>query len=172
MNFPLIRLATNNDTRELYELHKSYQKENLKNITNGFLSRCYSLSYFEKAIEKYDILAFDDNGLLVGYVLINTVENNEHLSSVTSLYSSKNPSAKNLSVAYSYQILIVKQWQGTGFFSYATESYFRYYSKRYDILVSTISKENQRSLLGHLQNGWNIWHENDQLYFVDAKIKN
>lgn len=163
-----IRKGIKNDTINLVALNKLWFKPNLKNNDNGFLSVTYDSTFFETIIENDDLLVFERESKIVGYVLVNTIFNTQHIENIKSEYFELKPQAKQNKIAFSYQILVDKILQGTGFFYTAQQEYFKYYKSKYELLISTVSKENLRSITAHKKAGW-TFIDTSKHYFIIEK---
>ncbi len=164
----MVRTATFQDIDKLVHLNLSWHKPNLPDTRNGFLSVTYNHAFFEGVIEKNDLLVFIQEKKLLGYVLVNTIVDTPHVTKIKSEYLFNRPKNKSKSIAYSYQILIDTPLQGTGFFYNAQIQYFNFFKSKYEIFVSTINKENFRSISAHKKANW-IFIDTPYHYFIIEK---
>lgn len=160
-----IRTGRISDLTELVELNHKWYKPNLADINNGYLSVIYDMDFFEKIIRNKDLMVFTKEDKIAGYVLVNTVIATPHIDTVRKEYNESRPENNLKSVAFSYQILVDKELQGTGFFIEAQKEYFSYFKSKYEILVSTVNKENPRSIAAHKKAGW-IFIDTPKHYFI------
>jgi len=165
-----IRPATINDTDNLVQLNHIWFKPNLTDTENGFLSVTYGHDFFNSIIGNNDLLVFVDNKNIVGYVLVNTVQITNRIHNVKAEYFNKRPNNLTKKIAFSYQILVDKTFQGTGFFYKAQTQYFDYFRKKYDILVSTVSKENSRSIAAHKKAGWSFIDTTNNYFLIEQQL--
>ncbi len=163
-----IRKGLKTDTDNLVELNRLWFRPNLESNDNGFLSVTYDGTFFESIIDNDDLLVFERESKIVGYVLVNTTINTQHIENIKSEYFELKPEAKKDSIAFSYQILVDKILQGTGFFYSAQKEYFNYYKTKYDVLISTVNKENLRSIKAHEKAGW-TFIDTKKYYFIIEK---
>jgi RimJ/RimL family protein N-acetyltransferase len=164
-----IRKGRLTDLTELVELNHKWFKPNLADIENGFLSVTYDTTFFEEIIRNEDLMLFTRKGKILGYVLVNTVLMTPHIDSVRNEYYNNRPENKSKSIAFSYQIIVDKELQGTGFFIEAQKEYFNYFRTKYDLLVSTVSKENPRSVAAHKKAGW-TFIDTPKYYFIIEQL--
>ncbi|MFY7879659.1 MAG: hypothetical protein ACOVP6_06280 [Lacibacter sp.] len=165
-----IRQATLSDTDDLVRLNNIWYKPNLTDTENGFLSVTYGHDFFNSIISNEDLLVFIDNDKLVGYVLVNTVIETPHIDNLKKEYFALRPINKTRSIAFSCQILIDKPLQGTGFFYEAQKEYSLYFKKKYELLVSTVSKQNIRSLAAHKKSGWTFIDTPKEYYLAEYQL--
>ncbi len=161
----VIRLGCLYDVNSLVELNQLWFKLNVKNIENGFLSIAYDDSFFINIINNNDLIVFTNKNKIEGYVLINTVIRTSHVDNLKTEYFINRIESQSKKIAFSYQILINKSFQGTGFFYKAQKEYFKHFKKKYDLLVSTVSKENIRSIKAHKKAGW-TFIDTSKNYFI------
>ena len=166
----ITRIGVNTDLPELVNLNKSWYKPNLPDKTNGFLSVIYDDIFFENIIANSDLLVFLNKKKAVGYVLVNTVIETLHINKVKAEYYRHNPEAKNMKIAYSYQILLDKTLHGTGFFYEAKNQYVKHFKQKYDLLVSTVSKDNIRSIAAHKKAGWTFIDTSDIYFLIELSL--
>jgi len=164
----IIRKGQKSDTDNLVALNRLWFKPNLENNDNGFLSVTYDNTFFESIIENDDLLVFEKESQIVGYVLVNTIINTQHIENIKLEYFELKPYAKKKEIAFSYQILVDKILQGTGFFYSAQKEYFNYYKTKYSVLISTVNKENLRSIKAHEKAGW-TFIDTKKYYFIIEK---
>lgn len=164
--FPCLRLAHLNDIANLVELNNAWFKPNLKNQVNGFLSVKYDDSYFASIIANNDLIVFTHADRLVGYALVNTIIRTAHIDDIQNEYNLIYPLSTFKNIAFSYQILIDSGYQGMGFFQKAEEEYIGYFKKKYDLIVSTVSKENHRSIAAHRKTGWSFLETQKNYYII------
>jgi len=165
-----IRQATFYDTDNLVRLNHIWYKPNLEDIENGFLSVTYGHDFFNSIIANGDLLVFIDRENIVGYVLVNTVQITDRIKNVRNEYFNERPENLTKKTAFSYQILIDKILQGTGYFYRAQTEYFDYFRKKYDILVSTVSKENSRSISAHKKAGWTFIDTTNNYFIIEQQL--
>ena len=165
-----IRKAVADDVDALVQLNFAWYRPNLPDINNGFLSVTYDDSYFKNIIDKDDIVVFTAGDKLIGYALVNTAVKTRHVLSIQEEYFSYRPANIHSKVAFSYQILIDKDFQGTGFFYEAQKEYLKYFATKYDWLVSTINKENARSVNAHKKAGWTFIDTPKHYFIIEHKL--
>ena len=165
-----IRPATINDTDNLVQLNHIWYKPNLTDIENGFLSVIYEHEFFNSIITNGDLLVFIDSDNIVCYVLVNTVQITDRIKNVKNEYFNERPQNLTKNIAFSYQILIDKTLQGTGYFYQAQAEYFDYFRKKYDVLVSTVSKENSRSIAAHKKAGWTFIDTKNNYFLIEQQL--
>jgi hypothetical protein len=165
-----IRTGCLEDIDGLLELNKIWYKPNLSDINNGFLSIIYSPIYFETIINNYDLLVIIADYKLVGYILVNSIIETSHIDKVRTEYFEYRPDSKYNRIAYSYQILIGKPLHRTGFFHKAHSYLTWYYKTKYDILVSTVRKDNVTSINAHKKFGWKFIDTNNSYYIIDYHL--
>ena len=164
-----IRTGRISDLADLAELNHKWFKPNLADIDHGFLSVIYDTNFFEQIIRSEDLMVFVLDGRMVGYVLVNTVIGTPHIDTVRNEYYESRPENENKRIAFSYQILVDKELQGTGFFVNAQKEYFNYFKTKYELLVSTVSKENPRSIAAHQKAGW-TFIDTPKHYFIIEQL--
>ena len=96
-------------------MNHKWHKLNLETKENGFLSVSYERSFFEAIVANEDILVFESNNQLVGYVLVNTVVETELITIIKQRFYELFPTYLQNKIAFSYQILLEETTQGTGF---------------------------------------------------------
>lgn len=165
-----IRKGKKNDIDNLVALNKLWFRPNLETIDNGFLSITYDNAFFESIISNEDLLVFENENKLVGYVLVNTVIKTQHIDNIKKEYFELSPDAKQKKIAFSYQILVDKILQGTGFFYLAQQEYFGYYKTKYDFLISTVSKDNNRSINAHKKAGWTFFDTTKHYFIIEKNL--
>lgn len=165
-----IRPATLNDTDDLVRLNNIWYKPNLTDTENGFLSVSYGHDFFNSIIANQDLLVFIDNENIVGYVLVNTVHTTDRIKNVQAEYFKARPQNLTKKIAFSYQILVDKLFQGTGYFYKAQTEYFDYFKKKYETLVSTVSKENNRSISAHKKAGWTFIDTPNNYFIIEQHL--
>lgn len=160
------RIGIKQDIPYLVNLNKDWYKPNLQNTNDGFLSVIYDYIFFETIIANSDVLVFLSKNKVVGYVLVNTVIETNHITKVKTEFFRYKPESKNMNIAFSYQILFDKPLQGTGFFYEAKNQYVKHFEQKYDLLVSTVSKENFRSIKAHKKAGWSFLDTSDNYFLI------
>jgi len=166
----LIRQATLNDTEDLVRLNNIWYKPNLKDSKNGFLSVTYGHDFFNSIIANADLLVFVESENIVGYVLVNTVHITDRIQNVKAEYFNERPQNLTKKIAFSYQILVDKVFQGTGYFYKAQTEFFDYFKKKYDVLVSTVSKENIRSIAAHKKADWTFIDTANSYFLIEQHL--
>jgi hypothetical protein len=166
----VIRAGTLNEINDLVELNKNWFKPNLVDTNNGFLSITYDEIFFETIINNNDLLVFINNNKLIGYVLVNKVINTPHVDNIKVEYLINRPENISKNIAFSYQILVDKLYQGTGFFYSAQYEYFKFYKRKYEVLVSTVSKENTRSISAHKKAGWTFIDLKKGYFIIEKQL--
>jgi RimJ/RimL family protein N-acetyltransferase len=166
------RIGEKRDIPYLVNLNKNWYKPNLQDTNNGFLSVIYDDILFETIIANNDILVFVGENKVVGYVLVNTVIITHHINKVKAEFFRQKPEAKNLKIAFSYQILFDKPLQGSGFFYVAKNQYVKHFKQKYDLLVSTVNKENIRSIKAHKNAGWTFIDTSDNYFLIELSLTN
>ena len=162
-----IRTAELDDITNLKMLNHKWNNKNLSSLENGFLSVVYDNDFFTNAVNNADVLVFEHADQKIGgYVLVNMVMKTEHIAHVQSAYANVKPDLQSKRIGYSLQILLDTELQGTYFIVTASKAYQKYFNTKYDILLSTVSKQNQRSVRIHSKLGWNFYEmNNDYLLF-------
>jgi RimJ/RimL family protein N-acetyltransferase len=156
-----IRTALMNDVAELLKLNEKWFKPNLESFDNGFLTVVYDVEFFKKAVKNEDILLFENSdGKILGYALVNNVMNTEHIEKVRKQYAAIRPELQTKRIAFSFQILLDTELQGTGFIKTAHKACMRYFKDKYEILVTTAGKDNVRSIRIHTKLGWKNYELN------------
>jgi RimJ/RimL family protein N-acetyltransferase len=107
---------------------------------------------------------------LLGYVLVNTVTETDHIKKISEQYFKTKPDNSIKNIAFSYQILIDKELHGNGFFYEAQNIYVQFFKTKYDLLVSTINKENLRSVNAHKKAGWTFIDTTDNYYIIELVL--
>ena len=102
----------------------------------------------------------------MGYVLVNTVVETDHITTIKQRFYGFFPMYLQKKIAFSYQILLDETIQGTGFLHIAQKQYMAYFGSKYELLVSTISKDNLRSVAAHRNKDWKFISVNDQNFIV------
>jgi len=166
----IIRPAILEDTNELVSLNNLWYRDNLKGIENGFLSVTYQCDFFESIIKNEDILVFTYNNKIVGYILVNDVFVSDRIQNIRNEYYKSRKENFSKKVAFGYQILIDSIVQGKGYFHQAQKEYVNYIRKKYEILVSTVSKENIRSISAHKKAGWNFIDSPNNYFIIEQHI--
>ncbi len=166
----IIRPATLEDTKELVALNNSWYRDNLNELENGFLSVTYGSDFFESIIKNEDILVFTFDGEIVGYILVNDIYISDRIKNIKAEYYEIRNENFTKKVAFGYQILIDRIVQGKGYFHEAQKEYLNYIKKKYEVLVSTVSKENIRSIAAHKKAGWNFIDTPKNYYIIEQHI--
>lgn len=166
----ITKIGEKADLPDLINLNRKWYKPNLAKKNNGFLSVMYNEFFFETIIANNDVLIFLIENNAVGYVLVNTVVETLHINKVKAEYYMHKPDAKSMNIAYSYQILLDKPLQGTGFFYEAKNQYVKHFKKKYDLLVSTVNKENIRSIKAHKKAGWSFFDTSDNYFLIELSL--
>jgi len=163
----IIRNAELDDISNLMQLNHKWNNKNLTSLEKGFLSVVYDKDFFTNAINNLDVLVFEHiDKKIGGYVLVNTVMKTDLIAHVQSTYAIIKPYLQSKRIGYSLQILLDTELQGTYFIVTASKAYIKYFGTKYDILLSTVSKQNQRSVRVHSKLGWNFFDMNaDYLLF-------
>lgn len=164
------RLATISDTNELVRLNKIWQKPNLMNTDNGFLSVEYDKPFFESVIENEDLVSIIGCEKIIGYILVNTIHLTDRINQVKSEYFEHKPENVQTKIAFGYQICIDKLFHGRGYFTKVQTELIDYYNKKYEILVSTVSKENGRSIGVHKKTGWAFYDTLNNYYIIEKYL--
>ena len=162
-----IRAAIILDIPELVKLNNDWDKQCRDNYNNGFLSVTYDSTFFKKIIENNDIYVFVIDDRLRGYVLVNTVNETDHIINLKQEYFQSQPKNISKKIAFSYQILLDRELQGTGFFYEAQNRYKQLFKTKYDLLVSTVNKQNIRSLFAHKKAGWAFIYSKNNYYIIE-----
>lgn len=172
MIYPTIEPAKPEDAEPIRVLQWAYYSEQPTLNQNGFLSKRYDGKFFEKCISNKDILVFRHIDGLAGFVLVNTVEQTDHIRSLQGIQAKHVPTDQANQTGYSYQILITERWQNTGFYKIVQDKYAAYFGLKFRQLVSTINKLNTRSLNAHINNGWDVLTELNNAYVVRLDLAN
>jgi RimJ/RimL family protein N-acetyltransferase len=165
-----LRQATAVDISDLVTLNRNWYKANLDNFDHGFLSVTYDSSFFDSIISNNDIFVFHLNNKLLGYVLVNTVLETDHIKNIRQQYFYAKPDNSTRKIAFSYQILIDTELHGTGFFYEAQNTYGQFFKTKYDLLVSTVSKENLRSVNAHKKAGWTFIDTTNNYFIIELTL--
>ena len=165
-----VRQASSADILDLVTLNHNWFRENLDNLDHGFLSVTYDTIFFENIIRNNDIFVFHFDIKLLGYVLVNTVIETDHIKRIRQQYFKSRPQNSIKNIAFSYQILINKELHGNGFFYEAQNIYLQFFKTKYDVLVSTINKENLRSLNAHKKAGWTFIVTTNNYYIIELAL--
>ena len=86
-----------------------------------------------------------------------------HIEYVQQQYALLRPEMQTKIVAYSFQILLDSDLQGTYFIKTAHNACTNYFKKKYEILVTTASKQNIRSIRIHTKLGWKTFETDNYL---------
>jgi L-amino acid N-acyltransferase YncA len=164
------RLATSSDIEDLLRLNHSWYKDNLDSLDDGFLSVTFNQDFFELAVGNQDIIVFDRNGSLLGYALVNTVMETEFVQTLRSQYLELRPTHVAMKTAYCYQIVTNLELHGTGFYQEMHPICVRHFKTKYEILVSTISKENIRSIHAHKKLGYTFMNTPHNYFIIELVL--
>jgi hypothetical protein len=165
-----VRQASTVDIPDLVTLNQKWFKANLDNYEHGFLSVAYDEEFFEIIINNDDLLVFEKDNKLEGYVLVNTVIQTQHIDNIRTEYFTIKPDAATKNIAFSCQVLIDKPLQGTGFIYHAQKEYMNYFKRKYHLLVSTLSKENIHSFEAHKRGGWTFIDTKKEYYLAELEL--
>jgi hypothetical protein len=166
----VIRIGTLEDVKALVSLNHSWHKPNLANFSNGFLSVTYDNTFFEGIIQNNDLVVFVQQDKIEGYVLVNSTFETQHINKIKAEYLFNKPENSKKKIGYSYQILINKHLQGSGFFYHAQKEYFNFFKNKYEIFVSTVNKENLRSISAHGKADWNFIDTPSHYYIIERHL--
>lgn len=155
---------------EMFALNKSWFKDNLNHHHNGFLSVCYHPPLLEEIIKQHDALVFLVNNCVHGYILVNTVFDFPHSMIVRQKHEELSTPKNYDRIAYSYQIVLSGPLQGSGFFYIAQHACRSHFKKKYDYLVSTVNKLNQRSMQAHKKSGWHILETPENYNIIELNL--
>ena len=92
------------------------------------------------------------------------------MQKVKAEYFDERPQNLTKKIEFSYQILVDEIFQGTGFFYKAQTEYFDYFKKKYELFVSTVSKENIRSILAHKKVGWSFIDTPNPYFIIEQYL--
>jgi len=139
-------------------LNQAWQRQALTGTEHGFLSVMYDQVFMEAVVAKGEALVLTTGRQEVaGYVLVNTVQDNPRLQAIQRNYLQIRPEAAAESVAFGYQAVLALEFHGKGAFDKLLQVSFSHYAKRYRRLVSTIQKDNHRSVKAHSRQGWQFF---------------
>lgn len=167
----VVRAANAKDIPSLLLLNKKWQKAALGNETgSGFLSGEITEDAFSVMIANNEVtVAEDSTGQIVAYQLISNTSNGIIISIHSNLVNSveeKGLIAQNSRVGIGVQICVDKPYQGTGLKTKVFEQLRKQVAGKYDLLFSTVGKENERSYKAHKADGWDIIYETDTHYCI------
>jgi len=166
-----IRTAKLDDISNLMQLNQKWYFKNLTSLENGFLSVIYDSKFFTDAINKGDVLVFEHVDLKIGgYVLVNTVMKTEQLTLVQEAYSNLKPDMQSKKIAYGAQIVLDSELQGSFFIVIAQKAYVKFFKTRYDVLITTVSKQNQRACRINIKLGINLLEFNKDYYIGELVL--
>lgn len=166
-----IRTGMTTDIPNLLQLNKLWNKENLTDTNNGFLSVLYSFQDFEAIINNEDLLVFETENTLIGYALCNNIIETERVIQTKEIYFELFPQNKSKKNGFGYQILIDKNFQGTGLFTFLQEPIKAHFEKKYDILVSTLNKNNTRSFKAHSNTEYKLTSTINDFYIFEWELQ-
>lgn len=170
----IIRLAMYKDIKNLMSLNNKWQKNLVPNFDFGFLSAAFEEQTFKALIESSDIIVANSGRKIAGYYLINNYSQDGILKihrNLLRLSISNGWIPKDSKVGLGCQVLVDREYQGTGLRERMLEMILENSKSKYDFLFSTISKDNIRSLKTHIKDAWTI-KEYENLYIIFRSLKN
>lgn len=171
----IVRPANIDDISALVELNESWQKEHLNNnFSNGFLSARFSPKDFEIIVLNNEIVVSIIENVLIGYYLVNNYSERVlkiHNENVNYL-KTKKKIPNDSKVGFGAQALIQKEFQGYGIREVMLSQLVLQLQTKYDVLYSTISKDNLKAFNAHTKDGWIVVEETFEKYFVIIYTKN
>jgi hypothetical protein len=155
------RSANHVDIDALVQLNSAWQKSELKDLSNGFLSVAYDHSSFKEIVNNNDIVVYELDLKIIGYALVNSVRRTMHIQNVEEFHNRSFQPARNGQVGYSYQIILDTPFQGKGLFPVVERATLTFFKSKYIALVSAIDRNNYRSIAAHRKTNWNFieWNE-------------
>ncbi len=166
----LTRLANHEDLDDLLSLNLKWQKSALENqLQNGFLSLAFDEKMLKNIIQSKEmIVAVDRQDNVVGYSCVN------HYSDIIPKYSGKKVTKlkqerkidPSLNVALGGQILLELGYRGDKNRILLFDALIQSIKSKYNLLFSSVAKENKAVLMINLQDGWEIVDEDDKHYYL------
>jgi len=169
-----IRPANIDDIDGLIALNQRWQRQFLDgDIKRGFLGASFDADTFKRLIfNKAVSVAVDEKGVASYMLCINDVEDGilkeHHKVAREIIEAGVLPSGSRISVGT--QTAVHDIYQGTGVISLVRYNFMKLMGDRFDYLLTSISKENQRSYISSTKFGWEVVRETEEHYYLVIKI--
>lgn len=167
----IIRPATLRDIKEICDLNSVWQYENVPENERhlGYLSVKYSEQNIETIIQNNEIVVADRGAKILGYYLLNnfcdTPKYREGYGVIIEL-KQKGIIDQKTNVGIGAQIAIDKSEQGKGISRKLLEELCKLVKPKYNLLYSSLSKNNPVGYSVHTKEGWKILYESEMCFYV------
>ena len=169
-----IRFGTEKDIIEILNIQAYWLSQNHEN-THGFLfGEPYKFDDIEILINANQVAVAYKDDKVCGYFLFDNYSKNtttnKYRKYINELIILKELNTLKDSICPRAQIAIDKSFLGLNISKYLTKYLQENSPKKFSFIFSTISKKNSK-IKKHLDNGWKIIGENNELLFVLLKVK-
>lgn len=169
-----IKQPNEKNINELVVLNKKWQLTSLKgNTKQGFLSGAFDENFFKALITNEAIIVAYCNNQIIAYMLTANHSNigllQAHKDKVVQL---KNNGIinHNIHVAVGIQTVVETEFQGIGLISIIRNEFRNMLKNRFQLLFTTIAKNNQRSYASATKYGWKTVDEDEHYYHLILKV--
>lgn len=171
MNDYNLRLAELNDIPYLLNLNETWQIENLSETErlHGYLSVEYNFQDLEVFILNHEVVVTTLENEIVGYYLLNNFRNTKKRQEgleVIEEMKSLGIIDKNIKVGIGAQVVVSKLHQRKGLSRKLLEGLCNAVKNKYDLLYSSLSKNNAKGYTVHTNEGWEILYESEKSFYV------
>lgn len=166
-----LRLAESKDIQHLLNLNKVWQIEKLSEFEklHGYLSVGYDSNDFEVFISNKEVVVISFKNEIVGYYLLNnyryTKKREEGLNVIKEM-KTLGIIKENVRVGIGAQVVVSREHQGKGLSRKLLEGLCNAVNQKYDLLYSSLSKNNSKGYTVHTNEGWEILFESDNSFYV------
>lgn len=169
-----IKQPEEKDIPQLVALNKKWQLTALNGNTNkGFLSGAFDEMFFKKLITNEAIIAAFYNNHIIAYMLTANHSNmgllQMHKDEVERL-KSKGIIQNKLNVAVGIQTVVEERYHGTGLISVIRNNFRDLLKNRFQLLFTTIAKNNSRSFASATKYGWKLVGEDEHHYHLILNV--
>lgn len=159
---------------ELVVLNKKWQLTSLNgNTKQGFLSGAFDEIFFKELITNEAIIVAYCSNQIIAYMLTANHSNigllQTHKDKVVQL---KNNGIinNNINVAVGIQTVVEAEYHGTGLIAIIRNEFRNMLKNRFQLLFTTIAKNNQRSFASATKYGWKTVEEDEHHYHLILNV--
>ncbi|GGD72953.1 hypothetical protein GCM10011514_41310 [Emticicia aquatilis] len=158
------------NVQKLVILNHKWQKAALGDqLQDGYIGAAFSTDTFYAIIEKKQIVITEYNDEVIGYYLLNNISKDgvigRHEEIVKELKNSGIIDKKK-NICVGGQVVVDSSYMGSGIRQQMLKELVSNMKGCYDFLFGTIAKDNPRAYTAHTRDGWKVYGEDDNLFFV------
>ncbi len=163
-----IRLGLESDINKILSLQSYWLGKSPENKKGFLFGRPYTNKQILKIVSKAYIMVAVVNENFAGFFLIDDTSGNELTNQYENLLNDFHQHFKGTTCPRA-QIAIKPEYLGLGISYLLTQKLISHMKDSYDSVFSLVSKKN-KNLNKHLQNGWEVIHEDHEMYYVKLKF--